>query len=228
MVPEEWTRLHMAMVPKPGKPLHLVKSWRPIVLMNTVGKPNQKVMADRLQVHNGLFHNLQYGSSKHRLAIDSMMITVGKVERARAEGKRATLLGKDVVSAFNRVRADRLCGILERAGLHWEAEYCRNFLGPRTFTISWDGSFMGTAHMDEGSPEGSPLSPVLWLIYIAETLRNAQGRMNILSLQPAPSTNGGERRVTRPKPHSRGVSWQVDLFSYADDVNPLVKLSKGA
>ena len=36
--PETWRDLKMVMIPKPGKPIDLVKSWRPIVLTNAVGK----------------------------------------------------------------------------------------------------------------------------------------------------------------------------------------------
>jgi len=38
--------------PHPGKPTHLVKSWRPIVVANTVGKLAQKVIANRLQLEH--------------------------------------------------------------------------------------------------------------------------------------------------------------------------------
>jgi len=44
----------MVMVPKPKKPIDLIKSWRPIVL-NTVGKLAQNMIADCLQLHQSLF-----------------------------------------------------------------------------------------------------------------------------------------------------------------------------
>ena len=95
----------MVMIPKPNKDHTKVKGWRPIVSANTVGKLAEKVIADRIQLDNPpVFHHFQYGSRKHRLAIDAMMLTASIAERAVCEGKQATLLGKDIVSAFKNAR----------------------------------------------------------------------------------------------------------------------------
>ncbi|KAF8416605.1 hypothetical protein EV426DRAFT_685764 [Tirmania nivea] len=83
-----------------------VKGWPPIVLANTVGKLGEKLIADELQSHLQLFHNLQYGLRKGRLAIDTMMLTLSHAERAIKQGKKATLLGKDIISAFNNGKMD--------------------------------------------------------------------------------------------------------------------------
>jgi len=47
-----------------------------------------------------------------------MTVTIPKAERAKAQGKKATMLGKDIVSAFNRVSAGRLIDILGEKELH--------------------------------------------------------------------------------------------------------------
>jgi len=52
--PNEYRGLQV-MIPKPGKPTNLAKSWRPIVLANTVGKLAQEVIADDLQFEHSLF-----------------------------------------------------------------------------------------------------------------------------------------------------------------------------
>lgn len=67
-----------------------------------------------------------------------MIITVSKTEGARASGKGATLLGKDVISVFNRVRTGWLAVILEENSLQGIATYCKDFLAPRRFPISLD------------------------------------------------------------------------------------------
>jgi len=77
--PKEWGDVQMVMVPKPGKETYLVKSWRPIVLMNTVGELAQKVTADELQACHGPFYDLQYASSSQ---VHPVYALLGVVEGA--------------------------------------------------------------------------------------------------------------------------------------------------
>jgi len=70
--------------------------------------------------------------------------------------------------------------------------------------------------MDDGTTQGSPLSPVLWLIYLAKTLKGADARFIEISTTPTPYSS--RLRCGR----GREVTIEVSLFSYADDVNTLV------
>lgn len=156
--------MEMVMIPKPNKDLEKVKGWRPIVLANTMGKLADKVVANRIQPLHKLFHKLQYDCRKGRSesAGDAMMITMSKVERAMKGGSRATLLGKDVVSAFNNLRKEGTLEALAWAGVDRETlNYTEAFFESRYFYISWDGDRRGEGRMDQGTPQGSPLSPVL-------------------------------------------------------------------
>lgn len=65
--------------------------------------------------------------------------------------------------------------------------------------------------MQQGAPQGSPLSPVLWLIQIAKVLRRADDILR----QPVPAHSRELRRQPK-RPH---ISTS-DLFSYVDDINP--------
>jgi len=143
------------------------------------------VISYRLQREHRLIHALEYGSRTGRSAIDAMMITISKAERARAKGKRATLLRKDVVSVFDRVRREKLVAILTKGSCFSLAAYSQAFLGPRRFGISWGGVGSFQASMGEGTTQGSPRSPVLWLIYLADTLRSAD-RHRAIHMGPGP------------------------------------------
>jgi len=97
----------MVIIPKPGKDRSMVKVWRPIVLANAVGKLEEKVIADRLQKATEKFHDLVYGWRKDRSAIDVMMMTGSRAQWELLKGNGATLLGKGIVSAFNRQEDSR-------------------------------------------------------------------------------------------------------------------------
>jgi len=71
---EEWRQMEMVMIPKLGKDHRKVKGWRPIVLLNTVGKLADKLVAEDLGRIGGLFHERAFAGRKGRGAIDSVML----------------------------------------------------------------------------------------------------------------------------------------------------------
>ena len=172
-IPETWQQMLTVMIPKPGKDHTLVKGWRPIVLSNTVGKLAEKVFADELQ-KIALFHQLQFGSRKKKSAIDAMMIAVAKAQEAVERGDYVTILGDDVVSAFNHTRKGKIIDRLnEKKGRKW-IPMIQNWFRERNIPIWWDGKPRGQVKMTQGTPQGSPLSPVLWLIYYSAILQEME------------------------------------------------------
>ena len=71
---EEWRGMIMVMILKPGKDHSKVKGWRPIVLLNTVGKLADKIVAETLGKRRELFHERAFAGRKGRGAIDSVML----------------------------------------------------------------------------------------------------------------------------------------------------------
>lgn len=61
--PYEWQLAKIVFIPKPNRDYTLLRSWRPIHLINCICKLGEKVVADDLQ-EAGLFHRHQFGSIK--------------------------------------------------------------------------------------------------------------------------------------------------------------------
>ena len=213
-----WKALNMVMIPKPGKDHSSLQGWRPIVLSNTCSKLGEKVIADRLQRAHGGFHPLQYGSRKGRSAIDAMAIIISHTLRETREGARVSLLGKDIVSAFNHLRRQPTLTKIQSCSPE-NLRFVEQFLTPHHLQIGWDGAYRGEAYMSEGTPQGSPLSPVLWLLFLAGTLERADQRIRDISLQPARNTHHRSAKTAQSGPLP---TLKVKLVSYADDVNALI------
>ena len=47
-IPKEWQKSKVVMIPKPGKDSRSIKAWRPIKLINCMGKLAEKKVADKL------------------------------------------------------------------------------------------------------------------------------------------------------------------------------------
>ena len=118
----------------------------------------------------------------------------------RASRKIASLLQLDLIGAYDTVDHLHLLNTLREMGfppgiIRW----IRSYLTDRTATLQFDGESSDIFHLQAGVPQGSPLSPVLFLLYITslyERLRTEQGIIlvgfsddtNILSIGRNPET----------------------------------------
>ena len=48
-IPDRWREMRVVLMPKPGRDLTQTKNWRPLNLINCIGKLGEKVVADRIQ-----------------------------------------------------------------------------------------------------------------------------------------------------------------------------------
>ena len=48
VIPPAWREMRVVFIPNPGHDLTITKSWRPLYLINCVGKVGEKVVADRI------------------------------------------------------------------------------------------------------------------------------------------------------------------------------------
>jgi len=83
------------------------------------------------------------------------------------------IVGRDAQSAFNTVRR-------ERRVLHqheWLWSWIDYWLSPRQFDVEVDGQVLGNVTMTGGTPQGSPLSPALFTIYMSSVVWDAERRL---------------------------------------------------
>jgi len=72
--------------------------------------------------------------------------------------------GWDIKSAFNSLDREVMREVL--AGHGDLREYMDYFLRPRDFEVRVDGRRIGEGTMVGGTPQGSPLSPTIFTIYL--------------------------------------------------------------
>ncbi|OHE90236.1 zinc knuckle [Colletotrichum orchidophilum] len=162
---------------KPGKDNYTTpKSYRPIALLNTVGKIMDAIIAERLsymaETHKLLPEN-HIGGRKQRSTENALHTIIDKIYEAwdERQGKVASLLLLDVSGAFDNVSHQRLLHNLRKrrideAIVRWTA----SFLGDRQTNIHVDGYQSKPYTLTTGIPQGSPLSPILYLFYNADLL----------------------------------------------------------
>jgi len=146
-----------------------VKGWRPIVLLNTIRKLGDKVLAELMIKKKDLFHKRTFARRKGKGAIDSVML----MDEIRKE-VGGDIYGRDIKSAFKSQDRDVIREVLRACeDLRNYVDYC---LRPRTFEIRVDGRVIGKGTMVEGTPQGSLLSPTLFMSYLSAMVWEADRR----------------------------------------------------
>jgi len=164
VIPKRWKEMRVVLIPKPGRDLTKTKSWRPINLINCIGKLEEKVVADQLQEAN-LLHHHQFGGVKGRSALEVVFRAVVKVRRCIAKGGEVAWGFWDIKGGFQNVIKEDVMQRMEESegGRQWK-KWVAEFMGKREFLVSWDGKDRGMGRTNLGVPQGSPLSPVIFLI----------------------------------------------------------------
>ena len=166
-------------IPKPRRDLTLTKSWHPLNLINCVGKLGEKVVADRIQDYGcNLFHHLQFDSMRGRSAVDVLYRSVVRARRCLDVGGGVGWGFWDVRGGFQNVVGNEVLEYLDRVeGARGLCRLVREFVSPRRFEVSWDGSVRRVGRSTVGVPQGSPLSPILFLVWMAPILVEMERRI---------------------------------------------------
>ena len=174
-----WRESIGIVLPKLGKrDWSLPKSYRIIALLNCLGKVLEKIVAQRLGYlanTSKLLNDTQLGGRKQRSAIDAAMLLLHYVQQEKAIRKNkqcvTTAVFLDIKGAFDHVSKERLLQILERLGLPGTMRsWVESFLSDRHMQLSFEGQMHERTAVSIGIPQGSPVSPILFIIYVASIL----------------------------------------------------------
>jgi hypothetical protein len=165
---------------KPGKSTYEAPSaWRPIALLKIIGKVVEKLIAKRIREAaeaQNLLYPSQMGARANRSTGTAFELLTSMVQTIWGEGKDqvATLLSLDISGVFPIVNYLRLIAIIRKLGfLGWVLRWVQSFLDERKTILVINGVESQGFPITAGLPQGSPLSPILFLLYIDELIRIA-------------------------------------------------------
>lgn len=176
--PTCWKRQKLVLIPKPGKDAGVPSSYRPICLLDTLGKLFEKIILRRLnkfaEDDNGLSPK-QFGFRKGRSTLEAILTVTERAKIAQAKTKGGNrfcgIVTLDVKNAFNSASWFAIADALYRLGLpeglfRLLGDYFNNRVliydteaGEERVTVS------------AGVPQGSIAGATLWNIMYDAVLR---------------------------------------------------------
>lgn len=148
------------------------KSYRIISLLNCLGKVLERIIAKRLGYlaeKTTLLDPSQIGGRLKKSAVDAALLLTNLVEENKAKELKTSTLFLDIKGAFDHVAQEQLLAIMARIDLPVSLlAWIRSFLNQRRLRLSFNGEIEEFSKVETGIPQGSPVSPILFLIYIRE------------------------------------------------------------
>jgi Reverse transcriptase (RNA-dependent DNA polymerase)/Endonuclease-reverse transcriptase len=122
--PDCWKRQKLVLIPKPGKATGDPSSYRPICLLDTLGKLFEKILLPRLtkltEGKNGLSEK-QFGFRKGKSTLQAILTVTERARLAQAKKKRGDrfcgIITLDVKNAFNNADWGAISDALYRLGI---------------------------------------------------------------------------------------------------------------
>ena len=171
--PSFWKAAIVVAVPKPeGDPLS-PKGYRPISLLSCLSKLLERIITNRLTHYlesHALLAPTQFGFRQGRSTEDALWQLIAAASTALQSRQRLVLVSLDIQGAYDTVW---------HAGLLWKlADFHIPFDLLRWISAYLESriahvrvrSATTTRHLDMGLPQGSPLSAILFLVYINDLL----------------------------------------------------------
>ena len=170
---------------KPGKDDYSKpKAYRRIALLNTMGKVLEACVAVRLSYFAEQYHLLpenHYGGRKGQGTETALYAMIETIKTAWKQGKIATALFLGISGAFDNVSLARLLHNLKRRGVPTRlVNWIASFLQDRYTTLELPDYHRPKAKVNTGIPQGSPLSPILYLFYNADLVGSSPSNIGYI------------------------------------------------
>ncbi|KAJ3516558.1 hypothetical protein NMY22_g14182 [Coprinellus aureogranulatus] len=204
--PKSWRQAVAVALRKPNKPDYSnPRAYRLITLLECLGKVLERIIARRLTYLAGKYNLVppnQFGGRSSSSTVDALLSYTNDIQSAWNHGYATTSLTFDIKGYFDFVNHDRLLSELVRKRIPIQyVRWVSSFLSDREAAVCLDGKVGEMKPVQNGIPQGSPISPILAAFYTTELLEMFQGN-NRPDLEPHPT-----------------IPTSVNLMMYVDDGN---------
>ena len=182
--PNSWKEANITPIHKKGDPSD-VSNYRPISLLNTIGKVFEKIVHKHVFNFfrdNNILTSLQSGFVPGDSTVNQLVDLYNTFCKALDDGKEVRAIFCDISKAFDRVWHRGLLYKLRRAGitgslLAWFSDYLQD----RKQRVVLPGASSNWSTVKAGVPQGSILGPLLFLLYINDIVEDVQSSIRLFA-----------------------------------------------
>lgn len=168
--PTQWRLAHIIPLRKPGKDATKPTNYRPISLTNVLCKIMERIIVKRL--HHELatedkMDRYQSGFKPGKSTIDSLVHLSQEIQTSYAQKQHTIGVFFDIEKAFDHIRPTSVLQALRELNIGGNTFYfVRNFLQDRQFQVRIGQTLSPQTGQLTGTPQGSVLSPLLFILAI--------------------------------------------------------------
>jgi len=164
-IPDTWKASNPILIPKAKKATYTVaKSWRPIQLQSILAKILERAAVRRI-ADLGLLENNMYGGRKQNGTTDPLQALNDAM--TNNPGSYTCLTALDIEGGFDNRQMNKVCQTIARKSHHL-AQWVEHWGTNCATSYRFNGKNSKAFATDKGTPQGSPLSPILFLVSIRD------------------------------------------------------------
>ncbi len=185
-IPQSWKKLVIVPIRKPGKDCTNPGNYRPIALTSNVGKIMEKIVNERLMYHvenNNFFSKYQSGFRRGRNTMDPAVCLEHEIRKAQINRESVVAVFFDIEKAYDMMWREGLLIKLCKLGIKGQMyRWINNFLSGRAIKVRIGNSYSEKFVIENGTPQGSIVSPLLFSIMINDVFEDLDNGLGVITL----------------------------------------------
>jgi hypothetical protein len=179
ILPKDWHHAIILPLLKPGKLPSNPESYRPISLTPTICKVMETMVTKRLQwflEKNNLISKNQSGFRKHRCTSDQILKLQDTILKKLKNKEHVLAIFIDFERAYDMLHVPTLLKKIQNVGIVGNTfDWVKNFLSHRSFQVKVGAELSDIFMQENGTPQGSVISPLLFLLMINDIPNGIDG-----------------------------------------------------